>query len=305
MLKMMKALVVLISVLTAASALAADAKPAATAETSVTRLTVVTGQASPELEEGVKRRDGLTPKVILQLVKKALKNKEINAAWLGRLDVIYGHFSSATATEALVISRDGKRSHAEGYSHVWLLGLQGGKWSFLKKLAVADELTVVALDLNSDGIDELMINGGGGNGMAYYEAGLYSYKDNKIVTLYSCEGHTNWGQGFHPDYKKNILEKRCDVSFTKPDAAGIRTLVEQQTLMMGRRLVKKLNQRLAPDEQFEKNGYKYVTTRFNLENGKYRAVPGSAVTTRDPVELETVMDKTVRVSEGLSEYETE
>jgi hypothetical protein len=57
---------------------------------------------------------------------------------------------------------------------------------------------------------------------------LYSFKGNRLDTLYRNEGHENWVQGFHPDYKKNILEKIYTVAFTSPDSAGMRTLVERQ-----------------------------------------------------------------------------
>ena len=308
MLKMMKVLVVLVSVLTAASVFATDDKPAASAGVPVTRLTVVTGQAAPSPKDSSKR---LTPQVLVKILKKAEKsdavykkwggdkNKIVNEEWLGNLDLIYGHYTSATANEALVISREGNRPHSDGDSHVWLVGQQGGQWAFLRKLAVWDEVTVEVLDVNGDGIDEVMISGSGGNGMAHHEGTLYSFKDNQETILYENEGHDNWIHSSHPEFKKNILERLYTVSFTKPDAAGVRTLVEQQTLLMGKRISKQKKDS-APSEQFEENGNKYVTTRFNLENGVYRPVPGSAVTTKKPVELKTVTDKTVRVSAGGS-----
>ena len=300
MLKIMKALVVLVSVLTAASVLATDVKPDSSAGSSVTHITVVNGQASPSPKDGAKYqykvRDGLTPQVILQRVKEYEDNEDINAEWLGDLDVIYGHYTSKTRTEALVISRDGSKSYADISAHFWLLGLQGGRWSILRKVGSAQLVKAQILDVNGDGLDELMISGGGGNGLQYYFGTLFSFKGNEETILYQNEGHDNWVQGFHPDYKKNILERLYTVSFTMPDAAGVRSLIEQQVLLMGKRIAKKLNEYSDPTEQFKENGNKYLITRFNLKNGVYRPSPGSAVTTKEPVKLKTVTDKSVRTS---------
>jgi hypothetical protein len=97
--------------------------------------------------------------------------------------------------------------------------------------------------------------------------------------------------------KQNILERLYTVSFTSPDSAGIRTLVEQQNLLIGSRISN--DPEAAPTEQFEEMGRKYITTRFHLDKGRYRAIPKSAVTTVKAVEMDTILDANVRISVPL------
>lgn len=266
--------------------------------------TIVAGQGSPiDPEDKTKHqyqvRDGLTPQVILELARTAEKNKEIEESWLGDLDCIYGHYTSPTATEALVFSRDGSKSHADAYTHVWLVGLQKKQWSVLRNIGAWDTVNAQVVDVNGDGLDEVMIDGSGGNGLGYYEGVLYSLKGNRLEKLYHNEGHGNWEQGFHPDYEKNILENLYTVSFTTPDSAGMRTMVEQQDLLIGRRISN--DPETAPSEQFEEKGRKYIITRYHLEKGRYRATPRSAITTANPVQMETIVDTNVRISVPLGE----
>jgi hypothetical protein len=173
------------------------------------RDTIVVGQGSAiNPSDNTKHlyqiRDGLTPQVILQLAKKAEKNKKINESWLGDLDCIYGHYTSPSGIEALVFSRDGRKSHAETYTHVWLLGLQGRKWALLRNIGAWDTVKAQVVDVNGDGLDEVMISGSGGNGFGYFEGVLYSLKGNRFDKLYYNEGHGNWMWGLHPDYKQKV-----------------------------------------------------------------------------------------------------
>ena len=266
---------------------------------------IVTGQGSPidPSDKGkhlYSVRDGLTPKVILQLAQKAEQNKKINTSWLGDLDCIYGHYTSSSGVEALVFSRDGDKSQAEGLTHVWLFGLQGSKWTLLKNVGVWDIVKAQVVDVNGDGLEEVMIDGSGGNGLGYYEGVLYSLKGNRLEKLYHNEGHGNWVQGYHPDYENNILERFYVVSFTRPDSAGMRTLIEQQDLLMGSRIDSgSLDQFAGPGDRFEEKGLQQITTRFNLEKGSYRPIPQSAVTTEEPIEMDTIPDASVRISVPL------
>jgi len=282
--------------------LAQTAKPVAFVGSPVLRETIVYGQEtltdpSDKTKHQYQVRDGLTPQVILQLAKKAVKKKNIDESWLGDLDCLYGHYTSPSGIEALVFSRDGSKSHAEIYTHVWLLGLKGSRWSLLKNIGAWDIVKAQIVDVNGDGLDEVMLSGSGGNGLGYYEGVLYSLKGNRLDKLYHNVGHGNWVQGFHPDYKQNILERLYTVSFTSPDSAGIRALVEQQDLLMGSRISN--DPETAPTEQFEEKGMKYITTRFHLQNGHYRPIPHSASTTAKPVKMDTIIDASVRISVPL------
>lgn len=241
-------------------------------------------------------RDGLTPQVILQLIKKAEKNNNISESWLGELDCIYGRYTSPLAIEALVFSRDGSKSHAEVFTHVWLLGLQGGHWRLLRKVGAWDTVEAQVVDVNGDGLDEVMLSCKGGNGLGYNVGVLYSFKGNRLDTLYRNKGHENWVQGFHPDYKKNILERIYTVAFTSPDSAGMRTLIERQDLLLGSKISGDTENSGAPTSLYEEKGMKHITTRFHLKKGHYRPIPHRAVTTAEPVAMDTIPDTGVRIS---------
>ena len=291
-----------------------DSSPVDSIESPNIRDIIVTGQGSPVNSRHKTRhqytvRDGLTPQVILQL---ALKNKktihhvrDISKSWLGDLDCIYGHYTSPLGIEALVFSRDGDKCHADIYTHVWLFGLKDGQWSLMKNIGMWDFVEAQILDVNGDGLDEVMISGSGGNGFGYFEGVLYSLKENKLETLYKNEGHDGeympgCNHYFLPEYKHNILGRLYAVSFTSPDSDGIRTLIERQELFMGKRLSNDPKAELCG--QFEENGKKYITNRFHLEKGLYRPIPHSAVTTEKAVEMETIMDTNVRISVPLGDH---
>ncbi len=216
-----------------------------------------------------KIRDGLTPKVMIREMRKRESRDSLPDSWFGFLYVFYGHFSSASATEAIAISYEGSKCHADGYTHVYLFRKTDSRWRAVSLLSDADFTAIDTIDLNNDSTPELFLNHFGGNGYGYNAGSLLSFRNGKCDTLYSFTSYENWCENKPDDFKDRRYW--IDFDFSTP-VNGWPTLREHQLLFIQKESCK------YEDYQYLKAG-KYrlkagdtltIRTKYTYQNGKYR-----------------------------------
>lgn len=102
-----------------------------------------------------------------------------------------GAFTKKSALEAVVYFFDGNQPHVASGAELWLLQY-GHNWNIIRKIAEADDISFRVVDVDKDGILEILIESSGGNqGYEVLQYEVVSLSYGSRYTLYLSRGFDN------------------------------------------------------------------------------------------------------------------
>lgn len=138
------------------------------------------------------QRQGLDENIIKKLFQSRL-NDDGTHYLLDSIKWQEGTFTEKGARDAVVTFFDLNQCHASNGGELWLLRY-GHEWNIIKKIYEADGFFFETVDVDKDGILEIMVySNSGGQGYDFSKYELVSLKHGSRSTLYLSEGFDNTG----------------------------------------------------------------------------------------------------------------
>jgi len=138
------------------------------------------------------QRGGLNENIIKNLFQSRLSDDGTHYL-LDSIEWQEGIFTEKGAREAVVSFYDSNQCHASNGGELWLLRY-GHDWNMIKKIYEADGVFFETVDVDEDGILEIMVySNSGGQGYDFSKYELVSLKHGSRSTLYLSEGFDNTG----------------------------------------------------------------------------------------------------------------
>jgi sulfatase modifying factor 1 len=138
----------------------------------------------------------LRPTINKSTIKSIFLKKDGEPSKLEDIKWNLGVFTEKGQNESIVSFYDGDQCHAEGWSEIWLLRFNNGRWKAIKNLADSDNVSFKTINIDGDSINEVWIEASSG-GQGYFGTfgRLVSLVGNKEIILYGNEGEDNQGAG--------------------------------------------------------------------------------------------------------------
>lgn len=132
----------------------------------------------------------VTPDILKDIFRENLSTEESdNYLDVGPGNLIQGSFSKKEIIEGIVYIYDQNQSHAEGYAELWLMRFENS-WKPVRQIYDMDNLNYEIIDVDKDGLSEIMVMGTGGNmGEMFEFTTLFSLKGDSNKELFSASGH--------------------------------------------------------------------------------------------------------------------
>jgi len=142
-----------------------------------------------------------------------------------------GSFTKPGAVEAVVSFIDREQAHIALPGELWLLG-KNGTFTPLLMINQSDEITFQAIDVNNDGMDEVLYRATRSvtGGLRFTHQSLVSLRGGEVRVLYNADGSDWW---FYNPMMYSEDEPMIDHEITLEDIDGDGVLELSDTEMVG------------------------------------------------------------------------
>ena len=142
-----------------------------------------------------------------------------------------GSFTKPGAVEAVVSFIDREQAHIALPGELWLLG-KNGTFTPLLMINQSDEITFQAIDVNNDGMDEVLYRATRSvtGGLRFTHQSLVSLRGGEVRVLYNADGSDWW---FYNPMMYSEDEPMIDHEITFEDIDGDGVLELSDTEMVG------------------------------------------------------------------------